>query len=448
MASASSVLQLGRFHKRPLRYWLKPFLHTLGITLGTSVSRWARPALQLWPLWKNHQWMEWGVPLGMVGRRKVVSTDASNLGWGALSDGKPIFGLRSKEEGYLHINCLEMLAVYLGLRTFLPDLRGHHILVRSVSMTVASYINRQGGLSSRCLFILAERLLRWAQLNLRSLRATNILGKLNLEADMLSWSNVPSDEWTLHPQTVQEIWGIFSRPEVELFTSEDKTHCQTYFSKNRDVLAHDWPNHLLFAFPPIALIPQVIRRIREQKHRVLLSAPLWKNQHWFAELARLLTVALWPIPLRRDLLSQANGTILAPPVRHKGATSLASQWEPSDLPESVLNTISQARAPSLRRLYVLKWTVFSAWCTTRGADPVVCDISLIYCWYCPSKGHSPFTLKVYVAAIAAAHAPINVQSVGRNNLVVHFLKGSRRLNPPLSPSQHGICLQCCSECRW
>ncbi len=318
MASASSVLQLGWFHKRPLRYWLKPFLHTLGITLGTSVSRWSRPALQLWPLWKNHQWMERGVPLGMVCRRKVVSTDAS-------------------------------------------------------------YINRQGGLSSRRLFILVERLLRWAQLNLRSLRATNILGKLNLEADMLSWSNVPSDEWTLHPQTVQEIWGIFGRPEVELFTSEDKTNCQSYFSKNRDVLAHDWPNHLLFAFPPIALIPQVIRRIREQKHRVLLLAPLWKNQHWFAELARLLTVAPWPIPLRRDLLSQANGTILAHPIQHKGATSLASRWEPSDLPESVLNTISQARAPSLRRLYVLKWTVFSAWCTTRGADPVVCDISLIYC---------------------------------------------------------------------
>ncbi len=28
-------------------------------------------------------------------------------------------------EGYLHINCLEMLAVWLGLRTFLPDLKGH-----------------------------------------------------------------------------------------------------------------------------------------------------------------------------------------------------------------------------------------------------------------------------------------------------------------------------------
>ncbi len=68
---------------------------------------------------------------------------------------------------------------------------------------------------------------------------------------------------------------------------------------------------------------------------------------------------------------------LAPPARAMGSTSLASQWEPSDLPEGVLNTISQARAPSTRRLYALKWSVFSAWCTTHGADPVLCGISLI-----------------------------------------------------------------------
>ncbi len=37
---------------------------------------------------------------------------------------------------------------------------------------------------------------------------------------------------------------------------------------------------------------------------------------------------------------------LAPPARSMGTTSLASRWEPSVLPENVLNTISQARAPS------------------------------------------------------------------------------------------------------
>ncbi len=41
------------------------------------------------------------------------------------------------------------------------------------------------------------------------------------------------------------------------------------------------------------------------------------------------------------------------------------------------------------------------------------------------KGGSHSTLKVFVASIAAFHAPIEGQSVG-----VRFLKGARRLNPP------------------
>ncbi len=67
-------------------------------------------------------------------------------------------------------------------------------VVCSDSMTVESYINHQGGLSLKRLFILAECLLRWAQLNLRSLRVTPVPGKLNLGADILSRRNVPSDE--------------------------------------------------------------------------------------------------------------------------------------------------------------------------------------------------------------------------------------------------------------
>ncbi len=72
---------------------------------------------------------------------------------------------------------------------------------------------------------------------------------------------------------------------------------------------------------------------------------------------------------------EQNGT--APTAQTVGAAPLASLWEPSDLPESVLNTISQVRTPSTRQLYALKWSVFSAWCTARGTDSISCDICLI-----------------------------------------------------------------------
>ncbi|KAK9975285.1 hypothetical protein ABG768_023338, partial [Culter alburnus] len=123
---------------------------------------------------------------------------------------------------------------------------------------------------------------------------------------------VPSDEWMLHPKVVLKIWEFFGRAEIDLFASEDNSHCPTFFSKEVDALAHTWPSTLLYAFPPIALIPQVIRRIREDQHRVLLVAPLWRNQVWSSELFKLSLRAPWPIPLRRDLLSQANRTIWQP----------------------------------------------------------------------------------------------------------------------------------------
>ncbi len=99
--------------------------------------------------WKNPRWMEKGVAMGLVHTRKVVTTDASNTGWGALCEGKPTFGHWSKTESSFHINCLEMLAVCRACQFFLPDLIGCHVLIRSDNMSVVSYINFPREVSTR-----------------------------------------------------------------------------------------------------------------------------------------------------------------------------------------------------------------------------------------------------------------------------------------------------------
>jgi hypothetical protein len=108
---------------------------------------------------------------------------------------------------------------------------------------------------------------------------------------MLSRNNVSSEEWTIHPLAVQRIWEVFGRAQVDLFASEDNSHCPIYFTKSTDALAQEWPSLPLYAFPPIALLPQVLRRVREQQHRLLLIAPLWRNQPWVSELFQLLEAA-------------------------------------------------------------------------------------------------------------------------------------------------------------
>ncbi len=45
----------------------------------------------------------------------MVTADASNLGWGALHEGKPAFCSWSILEQLLHINCLEMMAVFIAI---------------------------------------------------------------------------------------------------------------------------------------------------------------------------------------------------------------------------------------------------------------------------------------------------------------------------------------------
>ncbi len=68
---------------------------------------------------------------------------------------------------------------------------------------------------------------------------------------------------------------------------------------------------------------------------------------------------------------------MASTARVMGPACVATRREPFVLPESVLNTMAEARAPSTRRLNALKWSIFSAWCQDRDLDPVTSDVSVV-----------------------------------------------------------------------
>ncbi len=108
----------------------------------------------------------------------------------------------------------------------------------------------------------------------------------------------------------------------------------------------------------------------------------------------------------------------------------------ADLPQEVALTITSARAPSTRRAYTLKWNLFVEWCSSHQEDPRRCSIRAVLSFLQQGleRRLSPSTLKVYVAAISAYHDPVEGKSVGKHNLVVRFLRGARRSNPPRPPS--------------
>ncbi|KAI2649995.1 putative V-type proton ATPase subunit H 2 [Labeo rohita] len=130
-----------------------------------------------------------------------------------------------------------------------------------------------------------------------------------------------------------------------------------------------------------------------------------------------------------------TGDNISSPARTLEPSCLApegDQLREAGLPADVVETILSARAPSTRSSYALKWRVFESWCVTHHADPVHCQVVSVleFLQEKLSSGTSPGTLCLYVAAISACHTLIDGVSVGKHPLVVHFIRGVRRLRPP------------------
>ncbi len=69
-----------------------------------------------------------------------------------------------------------------------------------------------------------------------------------------------------------------------------------------------------------------------------------------------------------------------PPLRVVEAVGVApegAQLIASGLSTEVVETILQSRAPSTRKLYGLKWALFTSWCRDRQLDPVNCPVGTV-----------------------------------------------------------------------
>ncbi|KAL0169055.1 hypothetical protein M9458_037277, partial [Cirrhinus mrigala] len=297
MAAVSNVIPFGLLYMRPLQWWLK----TKGFCPRGN-------PLRMIKVTRRKPWfLNQGPVLGAPCRRVTLATDASLTGWGVVMSGRPAQGL-------WHINCLEMLAVFRALKYFLPDPRDRHVVY---------YINHQRGLCSRPLYNLAHQILVWSQDKLLSLRAVHVPGHLNVGADVLSRQVPRPGEWMLHPKVVKQIWKVFGPAQVDLFATRENAQSPL----GLDAMVQTWPRLRLYAFPPIALLPGVLERVRRDEVSLLLVAPYCLGRVWLS--------------------------------------------------------------------------------------------------------HS--TLKVYVAAISAYHAPLGGLSVGKDPLVIRFLRGVLRLRPPVQP---------------
>jgi hypothetical protein len=77
----------------------------------------------------------------------TMTTDASQVGWGATVDGHNTQGLWDAHETTFHINILEILAIQFGLKALLDKVHDQHIRIMSDNTTAISYITSMGDVS-------------------------------------------------------------------------------------------------------------------------------------------------------------------------------------------------------------------------------------------------------------------------------------------------------------
>ena len=207
----------GRLRMRSLQWQLKTHWSPESDppSLPVALPEEARRDLSWWMV-RDH--LLTGVRFGTPAPDLHLYSDASSSGWGAHLLDQNVSRVWSDQEKLLHINLLEMKALFLGLQAFREDVIGHHVTAMCDNSTVVAYINKQGGTVSWALCLLTSRLLRWTESFDVHLDARYLPGKSNVLADLLSRrGQVVGTEWSLHPQVARSLLRVWGNPSIDLF---------------------------------------------------------------------------------------------------------------------------------------------------------------------------------------------------------------------------------------
>ena len=318
MASCIELVPNARLFMRPIQLHLLHFWRPVTGELQAKVLI-TQYLLDHLKWWENKENLLKGKPFCPEASSKILTTDASKQGYGGHLENHICQGTWSKEEQKMHINHLELKAVHLSFQKFLPHLKGHSVLVRSVNTTVVQYLNRQGGTKSPQLCLLTWNLLQLAIKNNVTIKAAHIIGRLNVLADSLSRVKVLPTEWTLNDSVTLRLFQVLGTPMIDLFPSEANHKVDLFCSWipsqkawRIDALSVPWQNMNAYAFPPMVLIPKVLQHMKKFRCQLILIAPQWPRRHWYTDLLQMLVAPPRRLPIIEGLLYQPRTKIVHP----------------------------------------------------------------------------------------------------------------------------------------
>lgn len=225
-----------------------------------------------------------------------IFSDASTKGWGAACGKETASGIWSDDERSRHINYLEILAAFFGLKIFAKKFHSCQILLRIDNTTAISYVNRMGGVQYPHLTQVTRELWQWCEQKNIIVFASYISSAENTVADAESRRNHPDVEWELADYAFQKITYEFGKPYIDIFASRLNNKCNRYISWNRDpdavainAFTVSWSKFFFYAFPPVSIILKTLRKIIKDEATGIVVVPWWPTQPWFPLYNKLLT---------------------------------------------------------------------------------------------------------------------------------------------------------------
>jgi hypothetical protein len=225
------------------------------------------------------------------------TTDASMEGWAGVFGSKKVSGIWDEVDDQVEIAFLELKAVYLALQAFFRETRNATIHL-SIDNTVAmAYVNHMGGRIPRY-DALARRIWRFLEERDMFIVASFVPSHKN-KADYLTRLSKQRLAWRFQELEFQLLpkWFNFAckhfkcRPTIDWFASDDNAQiprfCAWESAKRAscfDAFAYSWSVDISYIFPPFALIPRVLAKIKADKATGILVVPYWTGAPWWSQL--------------------------------------------------------------------------------------------------------------------------------------------------------------------
>lgn len=238
-----------------------------------------------------------------------IFSDASLTGWGAFCGGERARGHWTENERHSHINYLELLAAFFGLKCFAENMSNCQILLRIDNTTAISYINKMGSIQFKHLNRIARQIWQWCESKNIWVFASYVSSKMNVEADEESRALEPETEFELSDTAFREIVNNYGEPDIDLFATRSNTKCEKYVSWRRDpgscavdAFTISWRPYFFYAFPPFSIISRTLQKIKQEKSQGIIVVPDWPSQPWYPMIQTL--------ALSKPLLFKPNAQLI------------------------------------------------------------------------------------------------------------------------------------------